>query len=269
MVSRCEGGIVRAGAPRRIDDGSDRCSEEYEVDFTVEGAPGDGMLLDMFQSHMPFNWRVEERGEMVRHEFTLRLRPAGVGPGPGALEGLPGVFSHEPIVIEACPEGDAARQVLACTTTGCGIYDGLREVPALAPSDLGLAITVPVEFRRTGIRIREGETLEIPVTFHIFRPYAGAATLRPYVNIPTRVRDFVDLQFAPAVIRVPTSARGTRTRILSVMVKRFDHEGYRDQHPGASGWNSRTVQVVWNPAGFGGGCFTRPYFAVKLLLADP
>ena len=206
---------------------------------------------------------------MVRHEFTLRLRPAGVRPGYARFEGMPGFFPHEPIVIELCPEGGGGRQVLACTTDRCGVHDAVSEVPALAPSDLQVAITVPVEFRRVPIPIREGETLDIPVTFRIFRPFTGAVTLRPYLNIPTRVRDFVDLEVAPTVIQVSTSAPGTETRILSAMVKRFDHEGYGDQHPGATGRDGRTVQMVWNPGAPGGECLSRPYFDVKLFLADP
>ena len=219
VVSQCEGGTIRAGAPRRIyEEEVWPCDEEYEVDFLVEAGPGDAMLLAMFQPHALWNWRVEERGETVRHAFTLRMRPVWSGGW-----GFPvfGHRPHEPIVIQRCPEGNGKGPVLACTTTGCGTYEHVSEVPRLAPAKLQLAISLPPAAHHQ-VPIREGETVETPVTFRIYRPLPGGVTLTP--KLFRSIQEYADVEVAPPEIHVPVGAPRTETRLVSVTVKRYDYE---------------------------------------------
>ena len=222
VVSQCESGAILAGAPRRIYelDGW-ACEEEYEVDFVVEAGPADTMMLDMFQPHSLWNWRVEERGETVRHAFTLRMRPVwynGLGFPPGGLR------PHEPIVIQRCPEGDGEGPVLACTTQQCGIYEDVSEVPRLAPAKLQLATSVPPEFRHWS-PIREGETVEVPVTFRIYRPLPGGVTLTTEL-IHRSIQEYVDIdvEVEPPGSHLPVEAPRTETRLVSVTVHHYDYE---------------------------------------------
>ena len=220
MVSRCESGTIRAGAPRRIYEEAlgSICQEEYEFDFLVEAGPGDAMLLDMFQPHTLWNWRVEERGETVRHAFTLRLRPVWLG-----TWGYPsgGRRPHEPIVIQRCPEGDGEGPVLACTTQQCGIYEDVSEVPRLAPAKLQLAVTLPPSANHP-IPIREGETVDVPVTFRTYRPLPGGVTIT--LELGRSIQEYADLEVAPPEMHVPVGAPRTETRIVSVTVKRYDYK---------------------------------------------
>ena len=222
VVSRCESGTIRVSAPRRVDERyRSRCSEAYEVDFVVEGAPGDTMLLDMFQTHTLRRWRVEADGEGVRHAFTLRMQPfwAGIvyGPEPAGIRG------HEPIVVQRCPEGEGEGSVLACTTVGCGIYDDVSEVPPLMPSDLELAITLPPAFLYDTV-VRAGDTVEIPLTFRIFRPLerATGVVLELEGFYPGEPKQ-ADIEISPAEIVLPAGSWRTQTRIARLTVKRYDY----------------------------------------------
>ena len=218
VVSRCENATIRVGAPRRIDErDAPRCTEEYEVDFVVEGAPADSMLLDMFQSHVLWNWRVRERGERVEHAFSLRMKPhQWFGDGQG-------IRGYEPMVLQRCPEGEGEGQVLACTTERCGIYDDVEEVPALMPSDLELAVTVPTELRYD-VPIRVGIPMDVPFTFRSFRPLSHPVTLEigwesaAARDLPERM----ELEFAPREIRLPAGWTRTETISVSVRVTRYD-----------------------------------------------
>ena len=218
VVSRCENATIRVGAPRRIDERyAPLCTEEYEVDFVVEGGPGDSMLLDMFHSHVLWNWRVRERGERVEHAFALRMKPhrwarytAGIG-------------GHEPMVLQGCPEGEGEGPVLACTTERCGIYDDVDEVPELMPSDLELAATVPTELRYD-VPIRAGIPMDIPFTFRSFRPLSHGVTLEiefrsaAALDLPERM----EVEFVPREIRLPAGWTRTETIPVSVRVTRYD-----------------------------------------------
>ena len=220
VVSRCENATIRVGAPRRIDERvARRCSEEYEVDFVVEGGPGDSMLLDMFQSHTLLNWRVRERGERVEHAFSLRMKPWT------SLLWVPGVRTHEPMVLQGCPEGEGEGPVLACTTERCGIYDDVDEVPALMPSDLELAATIPTEWWYD-VPIRAGIPMNIPVTFRSFRPLSAEVTLRLELLLgETQPRDLperMEVELVPAEIRLPAGWTRTETIPISVRVTRYD-----------------------------------------------
>ena len=218
VVSRCENATIRVGAPRRIDErNAPLCTEEYEVDFVVEGAPGDSMLLDMFQSHVLRNWRVRERGERVEHAFSLRMRPHRWA------RYTPGISGHEPMVLQRCPEGEGEGPVLACTTERCGTYDDVDEVPELMPSDLELAVTIPTELRYD-VPIRAGIPMTIPVTFRSFRPLSHAVTLQiefgdaagPYL------RKRMEVELAPREIRLPAGWTRTERIPVSVRVTRYD-----------------------------------------------
>ena len=224
-VSRCESGTIQAGAPRRVyDEEFGSCEEEYEVDFVVEAAPADAMLLDMFQAHTLRNWRVARRGETVRHEFTLRLRPTW---SDGWSYPPFGVRPHEPIVIQRCPEGDGEGSVFACTTLRCGSYDDVSEVPRLTPARLQLAVSVPPRFQMPNFRnpIRDGETVEVPVTFRIYRPVPGGVTLTTRLRAD-RLSKYARVEVAPPEAHVETGTPRTETRIVSVTVRDYDYWGY-------------------------------------------
>lgn len=271
VVSRCENSTVRVAAPRRIDDGSERCGEEYEVDFVVEGRPADAMLLDMFQSHMLLNWRVDATSETVRHEFTLRLLTREFwSPNP------PGIRSHEPIVVQRCPEGNGEGPVLACTTVGCGIYDDPGEVPRLIAADLQVAVTMPFALHET-IPMREGETLEIPVTFRVLNPKPGGMTFSSEFGLDTYLEPYADVKLAPAEIHLPTQVAGVETRLVFVTLERFDHEGFKAIEPTIDSTtvfgfhpSPRAVQLRFDTSSTGeSGCIIQPPGFIWLLLSDP
>ena len=221
LVSECEGATILVSEPRRADDPNAwTCTEAYEVDFVVEGSPADAMLLDMFQTHTLRGWRVEAYGERVRHEFTLRMEPYWMtvtGIGLGSRKGL---FGHEPIVVQSCAEGEGTGEVLACTTTGCGVYEDVSLVPPLMPLDLELAITVPSEFHYL-IPIREGETVEIPLTFRIFRPLPKDTGVVLEVNDPV-LREVADIEITPAELVLRAGSSRTETRVARLTVRRND-----------------------------------------------
>ena len=220
VVSRCEDSEIRVGAPRRVDvENAAGCSEAYDVDFVVEGSPGDAMLLDTLQAHPLRNWRVEAQGERVRHQFTLRMDPFWRTFDGLALE-VPGSHqAHEPTVVQLCPEGEGAGEVLACTTTGCGIYDDVSEVPPLMPSKLELAITVPSKFYRE-VEFRVGETVEIPLTFQIFRPLLEDTGVVLELDIPPEYLEQVAIRIEPAEMLLPAGTQRTETRVARLTATR-------------------------------------------------
>ena len=227
VVSQCASGTIRVGAPRRIDESSPVfCTEQYEVDFVVEAGPADTMLLDMFQSQTLWNWRVSEAGETVRHEFSLRLAPHWGLPSRGFP--LPGIRSHEAIVVQRCPEGAGEGPVLACTNVRCGIYDDVSEVPPLTPEHLEMALTVSERFRQSSI-IREGETVAIPVTFHSFRPLTRELAVEFEFEVFEEITPYFDVEYEPREIVLPAGwwSRSKTTEVLRVTLNRFDHEGHQ------------------------------------------
>ena len=227
VVSQCENSTIRVGAPRRIDEPDlNQCTEEYEVDFVVEAGPSDTMLLDMFQSHMLWNWRVSEAGETVRHEFSLRLAPHWGLPSRGFP--LPGIRSHEAIVVQRRPEGAGEGPVLACTNVRCGIYDDVSEVPPLTPEHLEMALTVSERFRQSSI-IREGATVAIPVTFHSFRPLTEELAVEFEFKVFEEITPYVDVEYEPREIVLPAGwwSRSKTTEVLRVTLNRFDYEGFQ------------------------------------------
>lgn len=227
VVSQCENVDIRAGVPRRLFEGRGKCFEEYEVDFEVEARPADTMLLDMFQSHMLWNWRVDEREDgTVRHEFALRMQLSSLTP----RSDRPGIRRHEPIVIRACPEGDGEGPVLACTTTHCGIYENVSEVPPLMPAVLDLAVSTPPDFS-SWTWLREGETVVVPVTVRVYRPLPENVRLELELRGRALRTGHADLEVTPAVIDVGGAVPGTRTLEVSVHLKRFDYEGYETVDP--------------------------------------
>ena len=229
VVSRCESSTIRAGAPRPVADPifeGYRCSEAYEVDFIVEARPADTMLLDMFQSRPLWNWRVEASGDTVRHEFSLRIVPHW----NGGTSWWRGVRPAEPIVLQRCPAGEGDGEVLACTTTRCGIYDDVSQVPPLEPSKLQVAISAPVDQwdRR---HIREGETVEIPFTFQMFNPLAGDIRVVFELAMDPVSAEFADVDISPAEIRLPAGSFRTRTAPLRVTLTRYDYHAHRREEP--------------------------------------
>ena len=220
LVSQCEDSTIRVSAPRRVDvENALTCSETYQVDFVVEGSPGDAMLLDMLQARPLRNWRVAAQGERVRHEFTLQMDPFW-RTFYGLAVYLPAWHqAHEPTVVQLCPEGEGAGEVLACTTTGCGIYDDVSEVPPLMPSELELAITVPSRFRRR-VQFRVGETVEIPLTFRIFRPLPEDTGVVLELEVPPEQLEQADIRIAPAEMVLPAGTQRTETRVARLTATR-------------------------------------------------
>ena len=221
VVSRCQYSTIRVGAPRRVDVEDRGCSEAYEVDFAVEGSPGDAMLLDMFQTHTLWNWRVEDLGEGVRHAFTLRMQPVWQTFWSISREAS-GIRGHEPLVVQACPEDEGAGPVLACTTDRCGIYDELEAVPPLRPEELELAVTLPRAFLHETL-VREGETVEIPLTFRIFRPLPRDVLVElgfDWRHPPPA--EWSDVDLSPTEILLPAGTRRSHTRVARLKVTRYD-----------------------------------------------
>ena len=229
VVSRCESSTIRAGAPRPVRDPrfeENTCAEAYEVDFIVEARPADAMLLDMFQSRPLQNWRVEASGDTVRHEFSLRIVPFW---GRGTVRGR-GIRPAEPIVLQRCPAGEGDGEVLACTTTRCGIYDDVSQVPPLDLSELQLAISAPVDpwYLR---HIREGETVEVPITLQIFNPIAVDFRVRFELALDPVSAEFADVEISPAEIRLPAGSFRTRTVPLRVTLTRYDYGAHVREEP--------------------------------------
>ena len=229
VVSRCESSTIRAGAPRPVRDprfeGS-TCAEAYEVDFIVEARPADAMLLDMFQSRTLWNWRVEASGDTVRHEFSLRIQPFWYG----AHTSPRGIRPADPIVLQRCPAGEGDGEVLACTTTRCGIYDDVSQVPPLDLSKLQVAISAPVDqwYPR---HIREGETVEVPITVQVFNPLAGDFHVAFELAMDPGTAEFADVEFSPAEIRLPAGSFRTRTVPLRVTLTRYDYHAHVRERP--------------------------------------
>ena len=228
LVSQCEDSEIRVSAPRRVEMGnvpSLRCSEAYQVDFVVEGSPGDAMLLDMFQVHPPRNWRVDARGEWVRHEFTLQMDPFWLASGRNLHTSR--MFSgHEPMVVQLCPEGEGAGEVLACTTIACGIYNDVSEVPALMPSKLEMAMTLPLEHQRT-IKFPVGGTVDIPVTFWIFRPLLeDTGVVLELALFEDRYLEEADFRISPEELVIPAGSQRTETRVARVTVTARKASGF-------------------------------------------
>ena len=229
VVSRCESSTIRAGAPRPVRDprfeGSG-CAEAYEVDFIVEARPADTMVLDMFQSRPLWNWRVEASGDTVRHEFSLRIQPFW----DGGSNSPRGVRPADPIVLQRCPEGEGDGEVLACTTTRCGIYDDVSQVPPLDPAKLQLAISAPVDpwYPR---HIREGDAVEVPITFQIFNPLADDFRIGFSLALNLDLAEFADMDLSPLEIRLPAGSFRTRTVPLRVTLTRYDYEAHVREKP--------------------------------------
>ena len=267
VVSRCESSTIRAGAPRPVRDprfeGS-RCVEAYEVDFIVEARPADAMLLDMFQSRPLWNWRVEASGDTVRHEFSLRIQPFWNGRSSSAR----GVRPAEPIVLQRCPEGEGDGEVLACTTTRCGIYDDVSQVPPLDLSKLQVAISAPVDqwYPR---HIREGETVEVPITFQIFNPLADDFRIGFSLAPNPDLAEFADMDISPLEIRLPAGSFRTRTVPLRVTLTRYDYEAHVREKPDIP--NNPPEFFVWvdsSDAG-PGGCAMITFGRIGFRLLPP
>ena len=229
VVSQCESSTIRAGAPRPVANPifeRSMCSEAYEVDFIVEARPADTMVLDMFQSRPLWNWRVEASGDTVRHEFSLRIEPLWEGRNNSPR----GVRPADPIVLQRCPAGEGDGEVLACTTTRCGIYDDVSQVPPLDLSKLQVAISAPVDqwYRR---HIREGETVEVPITFQIFNPVAGYLGVFFELAMDPASAEFADVEISPAEILLPVGSFRTRTVPLRVTLTRYDYHAHRREEP--------------------------------------
>ena len=229
VVSRCESSTIRAGAPRPVPNPifeRSTCSEAYEVDFIVEARPADAMLLDMFQSHPLWNWRVEASGDTVRHEFSLRIVPFW----DGGTARERGVWPADPIVLQRCPAGEGDGEVLACTTTRCGIYDDVSQVPPLDPAKLQVAISAPVD-GWSPRHIREGETVEVPITLQIFNPIAVDFRVRFELALDPVSAEFADVEISPAEIRLPAGSFRTRTVPLRVTLTRYDYGAHVREEP--------------------------------------
>ena len=269
-VSR--GGAVREfhDPRRRAEEGGqtlrgelDGCSETYEVDLLVEARPRDTMLLDMFQSHPPVNWRVSQSGGMVRHEFSLRLRPVWRQELP-----RPGIRAHEPIILQRCPEGDGEGPVLACDTFRCATYDDVNQVPPLMPQELELAITVPIEFRaETWLPL--GETTELPIAFRIFRPLSGDVNLDLEFASLEDFSTYEDLEIAPTRIHLPKGSSRTEIRVVRITPTRFDRELLPR---GFFSSKLLSFEIKLNLGGGlveRGGCYSRPPAALLFDIAIP
>ena len=185
------------------------------MDFVVEAGPGDTMLLDMFQSHTLWNWRVRERGSTVEHAFSLRLRPHWRD-----YRGfVPLIRPYEPIVPQRCPEDEGEGPVLACTTERCGLYEDVEEVPELMPSELELAISYPGEFLGSFPIIPEG-TVSIPLTFRAYRPLSDELIVDVRLDPihGSNGKRHLTLEIVPSEIRLPAGWSGTDTIPVSVRV---------------------------------------------------
>ena len=79
--------------------------------------------------------------------------------------------------------------------------------------------------------IREGETVEIPITLQIFNPLAGDAGVLFELNMDPALAEFADVDISPAEIRLPAGSFRTRTAPLRVTLTRYDYEGHRRVKP--------------------------------------
>ncbi len=267
VVSRCESSTIRAGAPRPVLNPvfeRSTCAEAYEVDFIVEARPADAMLLDMFQSRPLWNWRVEASGDTVRHEFSLRIQPFG----DGRSHPPRGVRPADPIVLQRCPEGEGDGEVLACTTTRCGIYDDVSQVPPLDPAKLQVAISAPVDpwYPR---HIREGETVEVPITFQIFNPLADDFRIGFSLAPNPVLAEVADVDISALEIRLPAGSFRTRTVPIGVTLTRYDYEAHLREQPNIP--NNPPEFFVWVDSADGGpgGCAMITFGRIGFRLLPP
>lgn len=162
-TAQCRGVTVTAKTPRWID--SDYpCPVGYAIDVSVVAdRAGDAMIADFLRPYGIGDWRIQERGAGVRHDFTLLWTP----------------YSHErqmhssyrgivPMTLRACPEGDEGP-VLACTDAACRVYADESEVPPFRPAAMAAIFQIPW-VADEAVEIREGTTLEVPVDYEIYRP---------------------------------------------------------------------------------------------------
>ena len=154
-------GEVTLDAPRVDKVREDACAEEYVVDLSIEVDAGSGPLLSFLRPYPIADWSVRTAGNRTQHDVRLRWFPYGVrGTESYGNEILP-------LIVHACPEGDG-RLLLACSDVSCDTYSDQDQIPSLVLPSLGLVVRSPWGYSQPQ-ELREGQTLQVPVTYEIAR----------------------------------------------------------------------------------------------------
>ena len=205
--ARCGEATVTAGVPERIDYSAHH-SPYYAVDISVEGPASEGMMLDFLRWYDTSDWRVRMGGGRVRHDFRVYWDPYDAS--LLARASLPGV---RPMTIVACPEEEGGP-VLACSERSCAVYGSEDAVPEVLPADVAIVFRSPWGFAETQ-ELREGETLEIPISYRVYRDVRRFG-LVPVPPLTPRAGELgTDLEVTPGQIeRSPLRAGASGTVVF-------------------------------------------------------
>ena len=152
---------ITASEPRKLDVGFGNYPY-YTIDLTVETPRSEAMVLDFLRWYDTSHWRVRTSGGRVRHELRVYWDP--YDGNLLARASLPGV---RPLTIAACPEGQGGP-VLACSEHWCEVYEREEDVPEVLPEELAILWRSPWGMADVQ-ELREGETLEIPLSYEVYR----------------------------------------------------------------------------------------------------
>ena len=158
--ARCGPATLTVEGPVRVD--SPRHYPFFAVDIAVESPLSEAMLLDFREWYDTTDWRVRSSGGRVRHQFRVYWDPWDGN--RSARASPPGVW---PMTILACPEEEGGP-VLACSETSCALYESEDEVPEVPPAAAHAVIRGPWAYGEVR-EVREGETLEIPLSYEVYR----------------------------------------------------------------------------------------------------
>ena len=79
--------------------------------------------------------------------------------------------------------------------------------------------------------IREDETVEVPISFQIFKPLADDFRIGFSLAPNPDLAEFADMDISPLEIRLPAGSFRTRTVPLGVTLTRYDYEAHRREKP--------------------------------------
>ena len=89
------------------------------------------------------------------------------------------------------------------------------------PEELELAVTLPREFLHETI-VREGDTVEIPLRFRIFRPLPRDVLVELGFHRRHQPSEWSDVHLSPTEILLPAGTRRSQARVARLQVTRYE-----------------------------------------------